>query len=133
MKILITGADGLMGQEFRSTKTEFQTFFASHSDCDITNIDSIKTYIRNNKLEKDLVIINCAANRDAEQMELSGIDSARAISIDGPHNLATVANEIGATLIHFSSDYVFDGEKTPVYRNRQNKSIIRIRKIKGHV
>lgn len=117
MKVLITGANGLMGQEFYNVPHDgLQTFFAPKNELDITNIESIRKYVRDNKIGDGAVIVNCAANRDAEQMELTGADSVRAINIDGPHNLAIVANEVGATIIHFSSDYVFDGKQSIPYK-----------------
>ncbi|MBR2510933.1 MAG: dTDP-4-dehydrorhamnose reductase [Alphaproteobacteria bacterium] len=115
MKLIVMGANGLMGQEFRRVLPTNETYFASRLDCDITDIVSVRKYIQSLGISDEFTIINCAANRDAERMENDNYDSAKKITVDGPHNLAVVANEMGGRLIHFSSDYVFDGSKNTPY------------------
>jgi dTDP-4-dehydrorhamnose reductase len=118
INILITGANGMLAMEFKEVLEKyknsqfFQAFYASKEDLDITNIDSVRSYVCGKKID---YILNCAANRNAEQMEEDDIEPSRLITVDGPRNLAIVANELGANLIHFSSDYVFDGEKSTPY------------------
>lgn len=115
MKIIVMGANGLMGNEFRRVLPARETYFASRLDCDITDINSIRRYISGLNINDEFTIINCAANRDAERMEFDDYDVAKKITVDGPHNLAVVANEMGGRLIHFTSDYVFDGTKNTPY------------------
>ena len=115
MKIIVLGANGLMGNEFRRVFSGAGTYFASRFDCDITNVNSVRKYIGGLNISDDFTIINCAADRDAEGMEHGDYDLAKQITVDGPHNLALVANEMGGRLIHFSSDYVFDGQKNTPY------------------
>jgi len=110
--ILITGANGLLGSEFRERLSPEHNFFCSHADMDITDINSIRSYVKDKKIS---YIINCAASRDAEYLE-DHYDEAEKISIHGPENLAKVSNEIGAPLIHISTDYVFDGQKSTPYQ-----------------
>lgn len=109
--ILVTGANGLLGNEFREQLDLNNNYFSSRQDCDITDIDSIRKYVSNKKID---IILNCAANRNAEAMQ-NDYNAAHKITVCGPKNLAIVANEIGAKLIHFSSDYVFDGKKSSPY------------------
>ena len=94
--ILITGARGLLAQDIYEklrTNTNYHVYMADKNDCDITDISSIKTYISGKRIN---YIINCAANRNAEEME-EHFSSAKLITFDGPINLATVAKEIGAS------------------------------------
>lgn len=110
-KILITGGNGLLGQEFRRVLPEENVIFCSHSQLDITQIDDIRQFVDANQVK---YIINCAANCNAEYLEEHPQDSYL-INEMAPHNLALVANEYNATLIHFSSDYVFDGKQSIPY------------------
>lgn len=109
--ILIVGAYGLLGSEFRERLSEKQAFFCGHKDFDITNIQTMRDYVSGKNIK---YIINCAACRDAEYLE-SHQEEAEAISVDGPRNLAIISSEIGAVLIHVSTDYVFDGNKSFPY------------------
>lgn len=111
-KILITGAMGLIGSEFREALTPEQAYFAVRSDCDVTSLENILSYTKGKDIS---VIINCAASRDAEYLQ-DNPDSGRLINIEAPRNLALAANRIGAALIHISSDYVFDGDRNTPYR-----------------
>lgn len=115
MKIIVMGSNGLMGQEFFNILPKESSYFATRSDCDITDMSSVRKYLENLNLEPGFTIINCAANRDAEGLEAGDYDLARRITVDGPHNLAVMANEMGGRLIHFTSDYVFDGTKNTPY------------------
>ncbi|OUQ81551.1 dTDP-4-dehydrorhamnose reductase [Flavonifractor sp. An100] len=110
-QILITGSSGLLGQEFRRFLPEENAIFCSHSQLDITKIEDIRQFMEVNPIK---YIINCAANCNAEYLEEHPQDSYL-INELAPHNLALVANEYGATLIHFSSDYVFNGKQSIPY------------------
>lgn len=110
-QILITGANGLLGSELRERLSPANNFFCSREDMDITDMDSIRRYVAGKQIK---YIINCAASRDAEYLE-SHYEEAEKISVDGPRNLALIANELGAVLIHISTDYVFDGKKSAPY------------------
>ena len=111
MSILVTGGNGLLATEIRKIAPP-DTIFCDISQMDITDIESIRHCLLQNK--NVTAIINCAAGRDAELLEDNPV-LAQKIAVDGPYNLALAANEIGATLIHISSDYVFDGTKNTPY------------------
>lgn len=126
MKTIVLGANGLMGTELRYALPKESSFFATRSDCDITDITSIRNYIDKLNISEPFVIINCAANRDAERMELSDYNNSERITVQGPHNLALIANEFGATLLHFSSDYVFDGNKNTPYTEEDKTNALNV-------
>lgn len=109
--ILITGGNGLLANEFKRRISYDDAIFCSRTDLDVTNIDMIRSFIQGRDIK---YIINCAANCNAEYLETHPEDSVKINEI-APQNLAIVSNEIGATLIHFSSDYVFDGKKNTPY------------------
>ena len=106
MKILITGAAGLVGSHLaRCLAREHEVLALKHSDLDITDARAVCDRIAE---EKPAVIMNCAVI----QVDESEQDPAKAqrVNLDGPHHLATAANEIGAEMIHFSTQYAFAGE-----------------------
>jgi len=109
--ILVTGANGLFGKKFKDKLGESAAFFATRAELDITDADQIRRYLEDKAID---TIINCAAGRDAEALE-SEPELAQQLNVVGPRNLAMVAKENGAALIHFSTDYVFDGAKNEPY------------------
>ncbi|MCB2298265.1 dTDP-4-dehydrorhamnose reductase [Clostridium tagluense] len=108
MKILITGANGQLGQELANQYKDIKgidLILAGKSDLDITNLHSVYSFVNQKKPD---VIINCAAFTAVDTCE-SQIDMAYKINAIGPKNLAIAANEIGAEIVQVSTDYVFDG------------------------
>ena len=118
MNILVTGANGQLGNEMRIvTKSSTDNYIFTDifeiegqetTILDITNLDTIRKMV----LEKDVkVIVNCAAwtNVDGaeapEKYELVELLNAKA-----PENLAIAMKEVGGLLVHISTDYVFGGD-----------------------
>lgn len=108
MKILITGANGMLAKAVRNELKNEELILTDVTELDITNIDAVRKFVNDVKPQ---YIINCAAytavDKAEEQLEL-----ARKVNALGPKNLAIVANEEDATLIHISTDYVFGGAKS---------------------
>ncbi|MFX0094547.1 MAG: dTDP-4-dehydrorhamnose reductase [Candidatus Hodarchaeota archaeon] len=115
--MLITGANGQLGQDFQKLfEKEGINFIATditpnYDSVDITNLDELRDFARRNPIE---IIINCAAYNAVDKAE-DEWKSAYLINGIGPRNLALVANEINATLIHYSTDFVFNGQKGSPY------------------
>lgn len=112
MVTLITGANGQLGQDFQLLCKERKfEFIATDLELDITNLDLLRNFVKNKHIE---VIINCAAYNAVDNAEKDW-RTAYLINGIGPRNLAIVANEIGAKFVHYSTDYIFDGEKEEPY------------------
>jgi dTDP-4-dehydrorhamnose reductase len=107
--IWVIGARGMLGTEVSSLlKKNHGELFTTDSEVSILEIDSLRKYASCKKINW---IINCSAYtavEDAEDAE-DAVDFCYALNETGVANIATVAKEIGAKLIHFSTDYVFDG------------------------
>ena len=104
MNILVTGANGQLGQELRNLPTtDAIYFFTDVEELDITNTENVRHFVDSNQIE---VIINCAAYTDVNKAEEEP-DKAEQINTQAVANLANVAKMSGAILIHLSTDYVF--------------------------
>lgn len=111
MRILLTGSKGQLGLELTKKLSDYDLILTDRKTLDITNIDSVIEAI---KAEKPNIIINCAAHTAVDLCE-TDIDNAYKINAIGARNLAIASNEIGAKIVHISTDYVFDGEKQKSY------------------
>lgn len=106
MKILVTGANGMLAQEVKKQLKEGNELICTDvDDLDITNEEQVMKYITDLKPD---YIINCAAYTAVDKAEVAG-EIVERINADGPKNLAKAAKASGATLVHISTDYVFGG------------------------
>lgn len=113
MLILITGATGQLGKELvKITSNNHQVRGVSSSDFDITDLASTGEYI--SELDPD-VIVHSAAYTDVDGCE-ENEDKAYKVNGLGARNVAIVAREVGAKIVHISTDYVFDGKGQDPYR-----------------
>lgn len=113
MKVLVTGANGQVGLALSNcAPSAMEVIPCAHDKLDIANQDSVAAYIRQHTPD---VIINAAAYTAVDRAEAEP-DAARRVNADGPRNLARSAREVGARLIHISTDFVFDGGSGVPYR-----------------
>ena len=107
MNILITGANGQLGSEMQeiSKGSIHKFFFTDVDDLDISKNSVVKSYVADNVVD---VIVNCAAYTNVDGAE-DNRDIAEMLNNRAVRNLADAAKVVNATLIHISTDYVFDG------------------------
>ena len=110
MKILITGANGMLAKAVRERFMEHELILTdvvgTELSLDITNLEEVEKFVENVKPD---VIINCAAYTAVDKAE-SEEELAKKINADGPKNLAIAANKNNCKLVHISTDYVFGGD-----------------------
>lgn len=106
MKILITGAGGLVGSHLARAFTPAHDVRAlGHHDLDITSREDVARWCRR---ERPNLIVNCAVLQ-VDPCELHPMQ-ASAVNVEGPQNIALAAAEVDAEVLHFSTNYVFDGK-----------------------
>ena len=112
MKVLLTGAEGQLGKDFQKIFDNKQIdYYAEDLDLNITDYESLKEYVSNKHISH---IINCAAYNEVDKAE-EDWETAFAVNGEGVKNLALIAKQIDAVLVHYSTDYVFDGKKGESY------------------
>lgn len=106
-KILLTGCNGQLGTKLQNNfKKKYDLIPTNKDVLDISKFESTFRFI--NEVKPD-IIINCAAFTAVDLCEQQK-DKAFIINSYGPKNLAISANQVGAKIIHISTDYVFDGQ-----------------------
>jgi dTDP-4-dehydrorhamnose reductase len=110
-KILILGAKGMLGSDLCFVFKKNQPICWDRQDLDITNIKEVFRKI--NKLNPG-VVINAAAYTNVEMAEKEFV-LAKKINVEAVKNLAEICVKIGATLVHYSTDYIFNGKKKNGY------------------
>lgn len=110
--ILILGAQGQLGIELQSVFHDAGRIIAhSRAECDLSQPDSVRSAVRT---ARPHVIANAAAYTAVDRAE-SEPDLAMRINGEGPGILAEEAKKLGALLVHYSTDYVFDGTRPEPY------------------
>lgn len=109
MKVLVTGASGQLGTDVCKVLTDSQLIRLTHKDIEIGDMDSVKQAF--NKYKPD-IIVNTAAYVRVDDCE-DEKEKAFQVNALGARNVAVAAQELGARLVHISTDYVFGGEAEP--------------------
>lgn len=104
-KVLITGAKGQLGCEL--SKRLKNAILTDREDLDITDFEAVQKFVRDNEID---TIINCAAYTNVDGAEDDEL-KAYQLNVTGPENLA----KTGCTIVHISTDYVFDGKSHKPY------------------
>ena len=110
MNILITGANGQLGNEMRvlsAQHTQHTYFFTDIAELDITSREAVNQFVTDNEID---IIVNCAAYTNVDKAEIDE-DMAHKINALAVENLGLS----GARVIHISTDYVFSGEACVPY------------------
>jgi dTDP-4-dehydrorhamnose reductase len=117
MVVLVTGSGGQLGQSIQFIAENFpqiQFVFCSSSDLDITNLENCEQVFTESKPD---FCINAAAYTAVDKAE-SEPEKAHSINVIGSLNLAEVCKKFKTTLVHISTDFVFDGSKMEPYSEK---------------
>ncbi len=132
-KVLVTGAHGLLGQSIKSYQNQFLNyhfFFAEKDKLDITSKEKIKDFVVEYSID---IIINCAAYTNVDGAELAS-KKADELNFQAVKNLAEVAKSHEVSLVHISTDYVFDGNSKVPYLETDDlnpQNVYGVTKLKG--
>jgi len=119
MKIAIVGANGRLGAALvREYQRDHEVTSYDRRQLDLGQLDRVRSALAGTKFE---LLINCAALTNVDYCE-SHREEAFLVNAEAPRLLAEIANEKSAKLVHVSTDYVFDGEKTAPY-TEEDKAI----------
>jgi dTDP-4-dehydrorhamnose reductase len=113
MRLLVTGAAGMLGHDVVAAAGEagHEVAALARADLDITDAAAVRDAVLTARPD---AVINCAAWTDVDGAE-EAEEQATAINGAGAGNVAQAAAEVGALLVHVSSDYVFDGRASEPY------------------
>lgn len=131
MKILVTGRGGQLASEFESIKKKDSSWiFKSVNELNILDNLKLDNFFTNNKID---FIINCAAYTAVDKAE-DETDKCFQVNVEGVNNLVRICEKFNVKLIHFSTDYVFDGESSIPYNEESitnPKTVYGNSKLKG--
>lgn len=111
--VLLTGAKGQLGYDFQRLfqKEKVEFIATDFQELDITQIDSVRSFVKDKPID---IIINCAAYNNVDKAETDK-EACYALNYNAVSALAQIAKEKGALFVTYSTDFVFDGEKTEPY------------------
>jgi dTDP-4-dehydrorhamnose reductase len=123
MRIAIIGANGQLGSDLTEIlNAKDQVVPLTHDDIEISDIDRVKSVLAD--IHPD-VVINTAAYHNVPQCEK---DPIRAFEVNGlgPLNLSKLSNDLDYMLVHYSTDYVFDGTKHSPYHEEDRENPLNV-------
>lgn len=112
MNILVTGANGQLGNEMQIVSKDSKDRYIFTDVCDgyqkldITDLASIRKMVKDNNIN---CIVNCAAWTNVDKAETAG-EIVETLNATAPENLAIAMKEVNGLLVHISTDYVFGGD-----------------------
>ena len=124
MKVLVTGSSGMLGSDLLNilSRKGYDTFGLDHRNGDITDLKKVRKVV--NEFRPDTVV-HCAAYTDVVGCEKDP-DKAFKVNGLGTKNMAISCQEVGASMVYISTDYVFDGEKKRPYNELDNPDPINV-------
>ena len=121
--IWIIGKNGMLAQDIIYTfEKNSINYIATASDIDISNINILNNFIKDKKIK---TIINCSAYTKVDLAE-DEKDICFKVNAEGVKNITEIASNLKTDFIHFSTDYVFDGENTKPYTEEDKTNPINI-------
>ncbi len=113
MRVLLLGGNGQVGHAFKTCSSFADEFVvATRRECDLADAECLRLYLRRVKPD---VIVNAAAYTAVDKAE-GDRETCYAVNATAPGVMAREAAAMGAKLVHYSTDYVFDGTKAGTYR-----------------
>lgn len=111
MKVLLIGAKGMLGTDLQAAFADTELTALDHTELDITDAGVVAERLA---AERPEVVINAAAYTAVDQAE-SEREQAFLVNETGVGNIAAAAKDMGATMVHYSTDYVFAGDNVSGY------------------
>ena len=113
MKILLTGSNGQLGHDFKKIfdKKNIEYIATDYKELDITSDENLNKFFQENKGITH--VINCAAYNDVDKAETD--KKVWLLNAEAPKKLAEFSKKIGAIFVTYTTDFVFDGEKSSPY------------------
>ena len=133
IKVLITGAQGQVGNEFRFlsfTHPQFRFMFTDVDDLDITKPKQVLNFFKKHTPQ---YVVNCAAYTAVDKAE-TDVKLATRINVNGARNIAKACQAIGANMVHISTDYVYHNTQNTPFKEGDRvspKSVYAKTKLRG--
>ncbi|MFB6225546.1 MAG: NAD(P)-dependent oxidoreductase, partial [Candidatus Paceibacteria bacterium] len=117
MKILVLGSHGMLGNEFMDIlqHQSYEIHGVDKEDLDVRRAEKVRNYIQNQAPD---VVINTTGYTDVDGAE-QNTEEAYALNAYAPKYIAEASRDVDATLIHFSTDFVFNGQDASGYTEEQ--------------
>ena len=112
MRTLLIGVNGQLGSDLRKVLSPDTTIPLTHADIEIADLNRVKDILERHRPD---VVINTAAYNKVDDCE-DNVENPFNVNAYAVRNLAIACKNIDAVLVHFSTDYVFDGSKNTPYK-----------------